>query len=168
MSGNEEAFDFDDEAGATADSSLGEGSDVSEAPQASLEAPSVSTYEEARKIIMERHGMVIDKEDPLLVMVTLLDENRSRTHKDNEEVVEKLRLIVEQAKGELLGAARETSSVILDQAVNSNLKTTLAKLASETQLIESLRHEIKKHKIWVGVLTSITVITTVMLFVTQV
>jgi hypothetical protein len=183
----EEAFEFDEtgdsntpnEEGVTAQSQGGEalssppgvGNGVENygAGESSLETSPASPegYEEARKMIMERHGVVVDKEDPLLIMVTLLDEQRAQIHKENEATIAKLGDVVEKARRELVGAAEETSRVILDQAVNSNLKNTIAKLASETQLIEALRHELKKHKMWVGILTGITVVTTVMLFISQ-
>ena len=145
----------------------GEPSSSSNVDGSPPESKPYPNYTSAKKLIMERHRIVLDDDDPILLMVTLLDEERNLSIKNQDHFQSKLQSILDEKHYALKRLIEDFTRQIYDEAVNSNLKNTIAKLAEETKLVEALRADMKIHRMWVAFLTGVVVLTASLLFITQ-
>lgn len=111
----------------------GEAADVS-APA----APVALSVEEARKLLAERHGTVVDEGDPVLMLVTLHQGFLA----DYERLLSRHSAALESVLGRtgdvVSGSVRESLSVLRDEALEGSLRAVLAKVAEESRSSEAL------------------------------
>ena len=100
--------------------------------------PAAMSLQEARQLLAERHGAVVDDDDPVLMLVSLhesfvadLDRLLARHAAATAQVMSETGRVTAAAVGDALAVLRE-------EALEGALRNTLARIAEETRQSEGL------------------------------